>query len=230
MTPAFILPIMGTSWLLSARFNLPWGATLFIITTASCLSHMGMWSRESWSAWWISRGRQWRSAELAFGCLLLLIAGWGMSSLNPVRSSQLVFNAESYAAVAQGHDLQTVERADRSRLVKVVSGSDHLWTLWRQRGCQLLTRRNGIAVSLLTTDTGVCPQNMWPVLSSVVPLVIHPRADHVLCVNPQGMAELDSLLSFPIQSLTCLTAEPAQQSVLQAQAELSGTEFRFQDG
>ena len=230
VSPAAGLCIIAAAWGVSSRVGWSPGFVLSSLSVGALLSALALWPQAAWRELVCSRGRSWEAARFAAVAGLLVAAGWGQSALNLNRSSQLVFNADSFAAAANGHELTTLEQSDRSKLMQTFNAAGDHWTLWRQRGCQLLVRRNGIAVSGMTTDTGMSPQNLWPILSTTVPLVFHPQVDHVLCVAPSGMAEVDALLSFPIQSLTCVSSTAVEQAVLREQARLSGTEHRLNDG
>lgn len=230
VSPAFGLGLMAVAWGVSSRVGWSLGFVLSSLSVGALLSALALWPIDAWRELVRSRGRSWAAPRFAAMAGLLVAAWWGQSALDLNRSSRLVFNADSFAAAANGHEFTTLEQSDRSKLMQAFDDAGDHWTLWRQRGCQLMVRRNGIAVSGMTTDTGMSPQNLWPILTTTVPLVFHPQVDHVLCVAPSGMAEVDALLSFPIQSLTCVSSTAVEQSVLREQARLSGTEHRLSDG
>lgn len=228
--PSIAICIVAGVWCFASRLALSLGLVLTSVSVCSLAAGLAMWSPDTWRELFRSRGRSWAMPRLATMAVLLATAWWGRSALDLNRSSRLVFNADSFTASANGHELDTMARSDRSRLVNSFDDAGNQWTLWRQRGCQLMVRRNGIAVSGMTTDTGMSPQNLWPILSTTVPVVFHPRADDVLCIAPSGMAEVDALLTFPIQTLTCVSSSATEQAVLREQARLSGMENRWNDG
>lgn len=230
LTSVIAVCATGVAWMLVSRLAMPVAPAVATVGAVSLLGSLTLWSRISWSELVLYRGRTWATPHLAMLAALLVASWTGLSTLDISRSSRLVFNSESFAAASQGHDLETMERSDRSRLVKSFDGAGDHWTLWRQRSCQLLTRRNGIAVSAMTTDTGMSPQHLWPALSTIVPLTFHHQADHVLCIAPSGMAEIDTILTFPIQTLTCVSSSSTEQAVLKEQARLSGSDHRWTDG
>lgn len=228
--PTVALLAAGLAWGFASHGGLPVGTVMASTAGLALLCSLTLWPRDSWQHLFRSRGRSWATPQVALTAVLLMAAWWGRSGVDLNLSSQLVFNPESFAALASGHDLDTIQRSDRSRLVKSINTEGDHWTLWRQRGSHFVVRRNGMVISGMTADIGAAPQNMWPVLTSLVPLVLHPQADHVLCVAPTGMAEIDSLLTFPIQSLTCACSDTAQLAVLREQASLAGLESRLRDG
>lgn len=224
------LGISGLTWLIVSRETFPAAFVLIAITLASLALTLVWWPRTQWAGWFTNRGRSWRTLELSGYAMLGLLAVWGRSGMDLNRSSRLAFNGDAFRASAQGHDLSTIESSDRLRLISEINGPDEHWTIWRHRGNQLLVRRNGILVSTMTSDTELSPQSLWPVLATAVPLVVHPEANHVLCVAPQGLVEIDSILSFPIQSLHCVSKNSAERQVLEELARVSDRTVRLKDG
>lgn len=230
ISPAISLCIMAAAWGVSSRGGWPLHFVLSGLSVSALLAGLALWPHDRWRELFRTRGRSWATVQFAAMAGLVVAAWYGQTALDLNRSSRLVFNAESFAAAANGHELATLEQSDRSRLVRAFDDAGDHWTLWRQRGCQLMVRRNGIGVAGMTSDTSMSPQNLWPILSTTVPLVFHPQVDHVLCVAPSGMAEVDALLSCPIQTLTCVSSTSVEQAVLREQARQSGMEHRFEDG
>lgn len=188
-----------------------------------------LWPLENWKQL-VRERRGNRLAGSLATCGCLIATAWGcVSWLNPARSAGVLFNGESFAAAGQGYDLLTIERASRTRWLKTIEGENGVWTLWRHHANQLVVRRNGVPSGQMSINTALGPQNFWSVVTAALPVVTHPRTDHVLCLGTPGLVEINTFLGFPIQSLTCVEADRDARSVIEYQASLTGSTSRLSD-
>lgn len=204
--------------------------TLAIVASAASISSIVLTSRDQWTSMWTNRLMNRPAARLALYAGVIVASGLCTNWDDPARTARLLFSGEVFSAVGQGHDLLTIERSDRSRWLQTIEGREHVWTFWRHRGNQILVRRDGVPLQTGRMDAAFGPQSFWPIMTTTAPMVIHRRAEHVLCLGGIGHVELDSLLSFPLKSLTCLDASGEAKEVIQTQAALSGQTPSFQDG
>ena len=226
-----LLPLLiGAGYVLATAFTGPMVATLVGVTVVATGLSLALWPMSEWKALTARRGVNRHAAALAAcGCLVavtLSCQGW----LNPARSARVLFSGEAFAAAASGQDLLTIERTDRSRWLKTIEGENGVWTLWRQRANQLVVRRNGLPAGQLSLDPALGPQNFWSILATAMPLAVHPQADDVLCLGTPGAVEINTLLGFPVQSLTCVEADRDVRALIEYEATLMTTPSRLQDG
>ena len=188
-----------------------------------------LWPLENWKQLIRERrGNRLAGSLATCGCLIAM--AWGcVSWLNPARSAAVLFNGESFVAAGQGHDLLTIERENRTRWLKTIEGENGVWTVWRHHANQLVVRRNGVPSGQMSIDTTLGPQNFWSIVTTALPVVTHPQTDHVLCLGTPGLVEINTLLGFPIQSLTCVEADRDARSIIEYQASLTDATSRLSD-
>ena len=178
------------------------------------------------SRWVAMLSRRFILANVCVLVMAITCQGW----LNPARSAGLLFSSEAFSAIQNGHDLNTVQRADRARCLRTIEGENGVLTVWRQRANQLIVRRNGLFSGQMSIDNTLGPQNFWSVMTGAVPLVLHPHADNVLCLGTPGLVEIETLLGFPVLSLTCVESDRETRSLIDYQADLSDSTSRLKDG
>jgi hypothetical protein len=155
----------------------------------------------------VRAGRQpWsRAARCAAAAALLCCcaAPWLVNQYNPGRSARLLFSGRVAAASHSPADADLLEALDDTRLLQMVAGHDSVWTTWTSRGDQVQWRENGYPHAAISRDLAIAPESACELMSAVIPLTVHPHADHVLVVGAGSGATLRSALEFPVQSLTC---------------------------
>ncbi len=221
---------IGVGYVLATAVTLPMVAVLAGVTVVATGLSLALWPASDWKALTTRRGMNRPAAALAACVCLVAVTLTCQDWLNPARSAQLLFSGEAFAAAGSGHDLLTIERADRSRWLKTIEGENGVWTVWRQRANQLVVRRNGLPAGQLSLDPALGPQNFWSIMATAVPLVVHPKADDVLCLGAPGAVEINTLLGFPVQSLTCVEADRDVRTLIEYEATLMTTPSRLQDG
>ena len=227
---SLLIGSIGIGYALHTVFAGTLAGTQWAVACAAVGLCLGLWPLDAWKQLVQDRGRNRHAAALATcGCIVAVACGchgW----LNPARSAGLLFNGEAFAAAGRGHDLLTIERADRTRLLQTIEGKNGVWTIWRPHSNQLMVRRNGVPTGQMSIDTAFGPQNFWSVMAAAVPLVFHPQADDVLCLGTPGLVELNTLLGFPVHSLTCVEADREAHSILEYEASITEGTSRLQDG
>jgi|GEM_PF-5038621 len=221
---------IGAGYALHAAFGGTLAGTQLAVACAAVCLCLALWPVATWKRLGEDRGRNRHAGALATcGCLMAVAFGC-QSWLDPARSAGLLFNGDAFAAAGLGHDLLTIERTDRTRWLQTIEGQDGVWTVWRQHSNQLMVRRNGVPTAQLSIDTALGPQNFWSVMTAAVPLVLHPQADDVLCLGAPGLVELNTLLGFPVHSLTCVESDQEARSILEHEASITEGISRLQDG
>lgn len=208
----------------------PLALTLLAVTCVSVGLSLSLWTGQSWRELATNGGRNRRTVALAM-CVCLLLVTWSCQGwLAPDRSARLLFSGDAFTSVANGDDLVTIERADRSRWLKTIEGQNGIWTVWRQRANQIVVRRNGMIAGQLSLDPALGPQNFWSVMTAAVPLLMHSRADDVLCLGTPGIVEINTLLGFPVRTVTCVEGDREARSLIEYEASLAESSSRLTDG
>ena len=221
---------LGAGYVLATVAIWPMVGTLMAVTCVATGLGFALWPVADWKAVTARRGLNRPAAALATGMCLIAAAFGCQQWLDPARSARLLFSGEAFAAAGSGQDLLTLERSDRSRWLKTIEGENGVWTIWRQRANQLIVRRNGLLAGQQSLDPTLGPQSFWSVMTAAVPLVVHAKADDVLCLGTPGTVEINTLLGFPVQSLVCVEADRDVRSLLEYEAVLSTTPSRLNDG
>lgn len=224
------LPLsIGAGYVLATIYTAPMVAVLVGITVVAIGASLALWPVSEWKSVTTRRGLN-RPAAALVTCVCLVAAAFSCQGwLNPARSAQLLFSSEAFAAAGSGHDLLSIERADRSRWLKTIEGENGVWTVWRQRANQLVVRRNGLPAGQLSLDSALGPQNFWSIMATAVPMVVHPKAGDVLCLGTPGAVEINTLLGFPVQSLTCVEADRDLRALIEYEATIMTDPSRLQD-
>ncbi len=227
---SWLIGLLGVGYAANTHFAGSLAGTQLAMACACVGLLLTLWPVEAWQH--LMRERRWnRLAGSMATCVCLIAVAWScLSWLNPARSASVLFNGDSFVAAGRGHDLLTIERANRTRWLKTIEGENGVWTVWRHHANQLVVRRNGVPSGQMSIDTTLGPQNFWSVVTAALPVVTHPQTDHVLCLGTPGLVEINTILGFPIQSLTCVEADRDARSVIEFQSSLTETSSRLSDG
>ena len=227
---SFVATSIGVGYVLATLATWSLVGTLIAVTCAATGLCLALWPVGDWRAVTARRGLNRQAAALATGVCLIAVSFGCQGWLNPARSARLLFSSEAFAAAGSGQDLLMIEHSDRTRWLKTIEGENGVWTVWRQRANQLIVRRNGMYSGQLSLDPTLGPQNYWSVMTAAVPLVVHPQANDVLCLGTPGTVEINTLLGFPVHSLTCVEADRDVRSLLEYEASLMTIPSRLHDG
>lgn len=226
---SWMICLLGVGYAIGIQATGPMAVSQLLVVGLCIGLLLTLWPLESWKQLILER-RGNRLAGSLVTCGGLIAMAWGcVGWLNPARSAAVLFNGESFAAAGQGYDLLTIERASRTRWLKTIEGKNGVWTLWRHHANQLVVRRNGVPSGQMSIDSTLGPQNFWSVVTAALPVVTHPRTDHVLCLGTPGLVEINTFLGFPIQSLTCVEADQDARAVIEYQASLTNSTSRLSD-
>ncbi len=221
---------IGAGYVLATIVTWSMVETLIGVTCVATVMCLALWPITDWRAVTARRGLNRQAAALATCVCLIAASLSGRGWLDLARSARLLFSGEAFAAAGNGHDLLTIERSDRTRWLKTIEGENEVWTVWRQRANQLVVRRNGLYAGQMSLEPTLGPQNFWSVMTAAVPLILHPRANEILCLGTPGIVEINTLLGFPVHSLTCVEADRDARSLLKYEAAMSTTPSRLADG
>ena len=225
----WLLCLMGVGYALNTWASGPLAESQLLVACLCVGLLFTLWPLETWQQFARERRVNRLAGSLAMcGCLIAM--AWGcLGWLNPARSAAVLFHGDSFVAAGRGYDLLTIEQAYRTRWLKTIEGENGVWTVWRHHANQLVVRRNGVPSGQMSIDTTLGPQNFWSVITAALPVVTHPQTDHVLCLGTPGLVEINTILGFPIQTLTCVEADRDARSIIEFQASLTEATSRLND-
>lgn len=199
-------------------------STNFLTTTTSCTIGLAVayWSRISPTACLtillavsLSFGivrfllqAQWRTPlghRIGFAsCFSVVVAGLLMASnLNPGRTEKVLFTGNTYAAFRGGLDWKLLPWIDDARLVEEHASLSDRWSLWKQRGQQSTSRKNGLVTEIKSDNMTACPLNAAEAMPGLFSLVAHPTAEHVLILGMHATT-IHTCEEFPLQTVTVI--------------------------
>ena len=189
MAATMLMPLLGTPTIAMGLVSL-----LAVACLLSTKSSEGRWIPTT--VW--SRG----AAVCALGAAvcLPLVAG----RFEPASASQLLFSSTVFREYAAGTDAELLLSTNDGRLLSAEETPEGLLSTWRFAGSRIQVRRNGLPVSLTSTDVLTCPQPSMATLPIMLPLLMHESPEHVLFLGDSGPAAEATSLMFPIQSLTAI--------------------------
>lgn len=178
--------VLLTSLGLSLAVQLLLAASLFVVPFVSAKTLAPRFLRRSLVA----------AAVLGCGVITVVVA-----PIDGATATQLLFNARS----AQGHRLGLkpgiIAQSHCTRLLEEHnSDGDHL-TVWRTGGDQVLLRRNGIPAGQVTANSQTTPQPIQETLTTLLPLVMHRRAQSVLLLGDDSGTGLRLCTQFPLHTI-----------------------------
>ena len=148
-----------------------------------------------------------RTALAALACAAVASGPLWLNRYDPALSARLLFSPPTTMAYRTGTRFESLSSLDDGRLLATLEGRLSTWTVWKHHSLQLQLRENGVPRSLTSLNPAICPQSSAEVLPAVMPLVIHPAADHVLLAGLGSTTTLDACLAFPVRSVTCIDAD-----------------------
>ncbi len=198
------LPLLGVivSFVLMPILPVP------VATACTVLAFTGL--AVAFAHWWsIGRptGSRPRAARAALACAVIACGPVWSRGYDPALSARLLFSPPTTLAYRSGIRIDSLPSLDDGRLIATVEGRQSTWTVWKHHAFQLQLRENGVPRFLTSLDPAICPQSSAEVLPAVLPLVIHPAADHVLLAGLGSTTTLDACLAFPVRSVTCVEAD-----------------------
>ncbi|MCR9199154.1 MAG: hypothetical protein NXI04_10945 [Planctomycetaceae bacterium] len=117
----------------------------------------------------------WTGGLLAAGLLCAMFV-----RIDSTVTSQKLFSARTASGLRNGLSMDLVEQSHCTRLVDdFASESGHL-TIWKTSADMLEVRRDGIPDGLISTNELTTPQPLAEVLTTVLPLTMHPQPRDVL--------------------------------------------------
>ena len=182
---------------------------------------------------WLLRRRPFpasvRSRFLTASTLAGIVAAMCLTSnYRPGQSEKVLFSTSTFLSLRQGVDQKMLPWLDDGRLLDAFETTNGRWSMWRHRGSQLLLRKNGITADFVSTDPRVSPRAVSEVVPALLPLSIHPSADHVLVVglHPSSLQTCDA---FPLRSITAITQDRAAHRLAESlqQQGLFSNDSRF---
>ncbi|MAG93362.1 MAG: hypothetical protein CMJ48_06390 [Planctomycetaceae bacterium] len=151
------------------------------------------------------------------GAAVILATPWSVQSYAPLTSSKWLFDTNVFVAYRNGTPTTSLSFLDDARPLGTLEGERATYTVWRQRGSQVVVREGGIPASVASSDTRVLPHYAPELVQAVVPLALHESPQRVLLLGLGGGVTLDASLMFPVREVVC--AEP-DDAVVKIVAEI----------
>lgn len=128
-------------------------------------------------------------------------------------SERLLFSSNTFASYRNGVPRHQLPWLDDNRPLAEFGTLGNRWSVSKYRGAQVLTRHNGIYTEIRSTDVSICPHAAGEVLPALLPLALHPRAEHVLVLGLHT-ATLETCHAHPLLSVTTLEDDPVATEML----------------
>jgi hypothetical protein len=148
-----------------------------------------------------------RAALAAVTCAAVACGSEWSGGYDPTLSARVLFSPQTTLAYRAGIRFDSLSGLDDGRLLATIEGRQSTWTVWKLHAFQLQLRENGVPRYVTSLNPATCPQSSAEVLPAVLPLVMHPAADHVLLAGLGSTTTLDASLAFPVRSVTCVEAD-----------------------
>jgi len=191
--------VPGSPWLIAAGLIL---LTLLIATVS--------WGNEQYEIP-VERWPRLQSGGLVGLAILGLLFS---QNLNPEQSERILFSPAALQSLRQGIVPAQLNWIDDSRpLVTFTSLNNHL-SLWKQRGSQVLLRRDGMLLGLHSANPAICPHNAGDLLPVLLPLVLHPDPANVLVLGIHPPTLL-TCHNWPLQKVQCVDGSPQAHQMLE---------------
>jgi hypothetical protein len=143
----------------------------------------------------------------AAAAFVVVIAPLWRQHFDPVRSARLLFNSHVAYAYRAGIRPSLLVALDEGRHVSTATGQRGIFTVWSYGGHQLQVRENGLPRGVISTDAEAFPRYAPETLQTVVPCLIHGKAERMLLLGLGSGEALATALSFPILEIACLETD-----------------------
>lgn len=183
-----------------------------VVVTAVAISLIDWWRAERFAGFSLAS-----SAVVAPGLILVAVSPLLLPMYAPRETELARFSTDAYVALRAGTDRNWLTHLSDERIVAEIEDVNARWSLWRQRGCQTVIRRNGIVYGMHSSDPVLCPQTSAETLPVLLPLVIHPRAERALICWESSPVALATGLSFPIRELVAMCPDTTLAELLRKQ-------------
>lgn len=147
----------------------------------------------------LKKSRMVTLSAMAAGALLLIVMP--IDSANAVH---LLFNARSAQGHRMGLNRDIIEQSHCTRLLQQFNCDGDDLTVWRTAGDQVLVRRNGFPVGQVTANSMTTPQPVAETLTTLLPLVMHRRAQSVMLLGDDSGAGLRVCTNFPLHTIEAI--------------------------
>ncbi len=158
----------------------------------------------------------------AAGLFLVCLMSFGLVSLyQPSMATHTLFSAHVFNAWRNGASFSDLCGIDDGRLLTVRETPCGTLTLWKHLGEHIQIRRNGIPAGRISKNDELVPQPTGDLLSSALPLSIHPSPRNILHLGMESGLAVQVTLEFPVINVICVEPDPGILEQAQS-GELSG--------
>lgn len=134
-------------------------------------------------------------------CAVALLGMFFINAEATRDSEKIMFSTPTFLSLRRGVQRQELAWLDDGRELESRETVRGRLSLWRHRGNQVVIRANGLPLDFVTTDLMTCPRAASEVAPSLLPLVLHPQADHVLVLGGHP-STVQTCSTFPLQTVT----------------------------
>lgn len=147
----------------------------------------------------LKKSRRLTFASVAVGAIMFLAI-----PINSADAVHLLFNARSAQGHRMGLNRDVIEQSHCTRLLEQHNCDGDDLTVWRSAGDQILLRRNGFPVGQVTANSMTTPQPVPETLTTLLPLVMHRRAQSVMLLGDDSGAGLQVCTHFPVHTIEAI--------------------------
>ncbi|MBL4883667.1 MAG: hypothetical protein JKY95_03895 [Planctomycetaceae bacterium] len=143
------------------------------------------------------------------GLTLCCLMSFGLFSVyQPSVATKALFSAHAFNAWRNGTSIQDLSGMDDGRLLSIQETPRGTLSLWKHQGQHIQLRRNGIPAGRISTNDNLVPQPTAALLSSVLPMSIHPAPRKVLLLGMESGLALQTTLEYPVMNVVCVESDP----------------------
>ena len=142
------------------------------------------------------------------GLSLICLMSIGLFSVyQPEAATRALFSSHAFNAWRNGTSFAKLSSIDDGRLLSVEETPRGTLTLWKHQGEHIQLRRNGIPAGRISKNDELVPQPTGELLSSALPLSIHPTPRKILHLGMESGLALQTTLEFPVMNVTCVESD-----------------------
>ena len=145
--------------------------------------------------------------RLAGLCIVCLMSFGLVSVYQPGFATHTLFSSHVFNAWRNGTSISHLCGIDDGRLLAVRETPRGTLTLWKHQGEHIQLRRNGIPAGRISKNDELVPQPTGELLSSALPLSIHPSPRNILHLGMESGLAVQVTLEFPVMNVTCVESD-----------------------
>ncbi|WP_437227819.1 hypothetical protein SH661x_000572 [Planctomicrobium sp. SH661] len=135
-------------------------------------------------------------------------------NLDPRQSERLLYSGFALDSYRQGLSASQLNWLDDSRPLAEFASLTDRFSLWKQRGSQVVLRHNGMVMGLHSSRPDICPHQAGDLLPVLLPLTLHPHPENVLVmgIHPPSLLTCQT---WPLRSVQSVDGSGEAHRMLQ---------------